>query len=46
VKEAEIFAAKSVELLMNEDGIKTMDQIKEDLELVEYKLRLPEVEQG
>ena len=32
--------------LMNEDGIKTMDQIKEELELVEYNLCLPEVEQG
>lgn len=46
VKEAAIFAAKSVELLMNEDGIKTMDQIKEELELVESNLRFPEVEQG
>ena len=46
MKEAAIFAAKSVELLMNEDGIKTMDQIKEELDLVEYKLRFQEIEQG
>ena len=46
MKQAAMFAAKSVELLMNEDGIKTMDQIKEELELVEYKLCFPEVEQG
>ena len=38
VKEAAIFAAKRVELLMNENGIK--------LELVESNLRFPEVEQG